>query len=72
MVTQAIKKKKKSNKKTKHNTLLPPPLHLLHSANKRQSAEVRVATAPVQNALLASQFEHSFPDSHVIYIIVST
>lgn len=26
----------------------------LHSANKRQSAEIRVATAPAQNALLAS------------------
>jgi len=46
--------------------------HTLTSAFcKRQHAEITVATAPDQNALLVSQFEHGFPDSHIIDTIVS-
>lgn len=41
----------------------------LHSPNKRQNAEIRVATAPAQSALLA-QSQFSFPDSHILYTIV--
>lgn len=61
-----VNEEKNQTKTKPKNTLYP-----LHSANKHQSAEVRVATAPDENTLLASQFEHRFPNSHIMYTIVS-